>query len=187
MAHDESEELCRNGALELQWAASGNGTPKVILTAIGAYQLVEVLKASKRLEKHSIAHRVIYMLEPGRFRMPRSDAERSHLAPAELMQRLYPEATPARVFVCHTRPEPMLGILRPIDTGLGRTVTLGFRNRGGTLDVNGMLFVNQLTWAHCLVAVASVLAMPRETLLTPFEIDALDHNRSPQGVLFPLP
>jgi phosphoketolase len=187
LSQNESEQLCRDGALELEWVGLKRDPLQVILTAIGAYQLVEVLKASQRLVRYGVAHRVIYMFEPGRFRVGRNEAERKHLASPELVQRLYPEFVAARVFVGHTRPEPLLGLLRPLDTGPVKTIALGFQNHGGTLDVDGMMFVNRLTWAHCLVAVATVLSVPRHTFLTPIELDALEGKRSPQGVLFPMP
>jgi hypothetical protein len=46
-----------------------------------------------------------------------------------------------------------------------------------------MLFVNGCTWAHCLVAVADVLRIAREDLLSADEAAALDHQRSPVGVI----
>ena len=42
---------------------------------------------------------------------------------------------------------------------------LGYRNRGGTLDVAGMLFANGCTWAHVLHAAAQLLAVAPDTLL----------------------
>jgi hypothetical protein len=59
----------------------------------------------------------------------------------------------------------------------------GFTNHGGTLDTGGMLFVNGVTWAHALDAVARLLAMDRAALLTDAERAALDRRASPQGVL----
>lgn len=47
----------------------------------------------------------------------------------------------ARLFVTHTRPEPVLGVLGPLHTG-PRTSGLGYVNQGGTLSTPGMLFVN---------------------------------------------
>jgi len=123
------------------------------------------------------------MLEPGRFRAPRSEGERGHAAAAALRDELYPESVPQRVFVTHTRPEPLLGTLQPLHTGKGQTVALGFVGQGGTLTVPGMLFVNRCTWAHILVAVASVIGVPREKLLTVEELAALDGKASPEGVI----
>ncbi len=184
---DEAEALVRDGAILLQWAGLRPEEGRLILTAIGAYQLAEALKASRRLAERGVAHRVIAMFEPGRFRSPRNQDEGGHLAAAGAVSALYPAAAEARVFLVHTRPEPMLGVLRPLDTGPRLTAALGFVNQGGTLDVNGMLFVNRLTWAHALEAAARVLEIGRERLLTAGEIAALDHRRSPEGVLFAPP
>jgi phosphoketolase len=182
---DESRSLCRDGAIEVAWLGHNSSSPRVILTAIGSYQLIEVQRASLRLAERGVAHRVVYMLEPGRFRIPRWRGEQDHLAPAKLVAELYPQSVAPRVFVVHTRPEPTIGALRPLDTGPTRTIALGFINRGGTLDANGMLFVNRMTWAHVLDAVALVAEIPRADLLTDDEQDALDRKRNPQGVLFP--
>jgi hypothetical protein len=87
------------------------------------------------------------------------------------------------VFVTHTRPEPLLGTLQPLHTGRERTVALGFTSQGGTLTVPGLLFINRCTWAHTLAAVAGVLGLPREALLTSEEAAALDGRASPEGVI----
>jgi len=52
---------------------------------------------------------------------------------------LFPPAR-ARVFIAHTHPESLLGVLRPLVTEPPRTEALGYINRGGTLDEHGMLF-----------------------------------------------
>ena len=56
-----------------------------MLTAIGAYQLrggAAGLAPPGR--ERDVPHSVVYMLEPGRFRAPRSEGERAHAAPAAL-------------------------------------------------------------------------------------------------------
>ena len=180
---EEAARLLEQGALRLDWAGHEVSRQRVMLTALGAYQLEQVLRASARLTERDVPHSVVYMLEPGRFRAPRSDGERAHAALAELRADLYPEAVPARVFVTHTRPEPLLGVIQPLNTGGDRTVALGYVAQGGTLTVPGMLFVNRCTWAHTLAAAASVLGLPREELLTPQELAALDGKASPEGVI----
>ena len=179
---DEATRLFREGALRLDWAGHGSGEARVILTAVGAYQLGHALRASARLAERGVAHGVNYMLEPGRFRSPRSPREAAHAAPEAVRDRLYPSAVPSRVFLTHTRPEVLLGAIHPVCTG-PLTVGLGFTNHGGTLDTGGMLFVNGVTWAHALDAVARLLAMDRAALLTEAERAALDRRISPQGVL----
>ena len=181
---DEATYLLNNGVLRLDWTCYEKESQHVILTAIGAYQLEEVLKASARLRERNVPHSVIYMVEPGRFRTPRSNREEAHLAPAPLQAELYPSSVPARIFVTHTRPEVLLGILQPLHTGTYQTGGLGFINHGGTLSVQGMLFVNRCTWAHVLIEVARVLGMLQEELLTSGELAALGGKASPEGILF---
>ena len=112
----------------------------------------------------------------------RSEGERAHVATAALRSELYPEEVPARVFVTHTRPEPLLGTLQPLNAG-ERTAGLGFVNHSGTLNVAGLLFVNRCSWAHVLVEAARVMDLPREGVLTPEELTALDGKASPEGVI----
>jgi len=180
----EARRLVAEGALALDWAGHRHDAARVILTAIGAYQLVEVLRASQRLAERDVPHRVVAMLEPARFRAPRGPREEAHMVPPATRALLYPEAIRARVFVTHTRPEPLLGTLAPLVTGCS-TVALGFRNQGATLDLGGMLFLNEATWAHCLDAVASVTGIERGALLTADERAAIDRRLTPHGVVIP--
>jgi len=180
---EEAVRLLEQGALRLDWAGHRSSEQRVVLTATGAYQLEGVVRASLRLTERDVPHSVVYMLEPGRFRAPRNEGERAHAASAVLRDELYPDSVPQRVFVTHTRPEPLLGTLQPLNTGQGQTVALGFVVHGGTLTVPAMLFVNRCTWAHTLAAVASVLNCRREDLLTPEELAALDGKASPEGVI----
>jgi len=180
---DESNQLLDQGAIRLDWAGHKLEDPQVILTAIGSYQLEEVLKASQRLRHYDLPHSVVYMLEPGRFRIPRDGEELAHAAAASQLQWLYPSTTLSRIFVTHTRPEPMAGALQPLHTGYTSTRFLGFVNQGGTLDKDGMLFINRCTWAHVLAEVAQVLDRPLDDWLSQNELDALHGRRSPQGVL----
>jgi len=120
----------------------------------------------------------------GRFRFPRTERESMHLASASLQADLYPDSVPERIFVTHTRPEPLLGTLQPFNTGSKRTIALGFINQGGILNVPGMLFVNRCTWAHIILETAHVLDMPEKEVLTSEEISALSGKASPEGVIF---
>ena len=179
---DEATRLFQEGALRLDWAGHRSAEARVVLTAVGAYQLGHALRASARLTERGVAHGVNYILEPGRFRSPRGIREAAHVAPEAVRDRLYPPSIPWRVFLTHTRPEALLGVIHPVCTG-PLTVGLGFTNHGGTLDTGGMLFVNGVTWAHALDAVARLLAMDRGALLTEAERAALGRRASPQGVL----
>lgn len=177
---DEARALLRDGAALVSRAGHRPEQARVILTAIGAYQLGEVLAASERLAARDVAHAVVYMLEPGRFRAPRSDGERAHAAEAALRARLYPDRVRARLFVSHTRPETVLGALSPLHTGAS-TAALGFVNAGGTLSIAGMLFVNGASWAHAVAACARLLDEPREAWLSAEEMAALDGRATPHG------
>jgi phosphoketolase len=127
------------------------------------------------------------MLEPGRFRIPRNRHEAAHLAPDEVVRDLFPEDVTARLILTHTRPEPLLGTIRPLDTGHGRTVALGYVNAGGTLDVAGLLFRNRTTWGHAVREAAGLLDMPVTDLLSDDEIAALEGKRSAHDVIIPAP
>jgi phosphoketolase len=180
---EEATRLLQQGAVRLDWAGYKANKQRLILTAIGGYQLEQVLKASFRLAEHDVAHSVVYMMEPGRFRLPRSEGEQAHMALGELKNELYPVAVPNRIFVVHTRPQAILGVLQPLNTGSGHTVCLGFIGQGGTLTKSGMLFVNRCTWGHILVEAARLLDTPREEFLSSKEIAALDGKANPEGVI----
>ncbi|MFQ5796175.1 MAG: xylulose 5-phosphate 3-epimerase [Candidatus Bipolaricaulia bacterium] len=180
---EEASQLLEQGAMRLEWASHEAANQKVVLTAVGAYQLEEVLKASARLTERDVPHAVVYLIEPGRFRAPRSEGEESHAASAQLRAELYPDSVSARVFVTHIRPEPLLGTLQPLHTGWDRTAALGFKGQGGTLTVDGMLFVNRCTWAHILAETARVLELSRQELLTSEELAVLDGRAPPEGVI----
>jgi phosphoketolase len=181
---EEAERLLADGALHLDWASYQPERAMIILTAIGAYQLGEVLRASARLVERGVPHRVNYLLEPGRFRIPRHAREQGCLAPPAVRDELFPAEVAPRVFVGHTRPEPLLGVLAPLHTGR-LTRGLGFLNHGGTYNTPGLLFVNRSSWAHCLAEVCGLLGLPRERLLTDEEIAALEGRTTLHGVVIP--
>ncbi len=182
----EADQLLVDGALRLEWAGHDQAHQQLILTAVGAYQLDQVLRASRRLAQHDVAHSVIYLLEPGRFRRPRNDAEHEHNAPASVRDRLYPDPVRRRIFVSHTRPEVLLGTVQPLNTGAS-TVGHGYTNHGGTLTVEALLFINRSSWAHIVASAAALLGQDPSRLLTTTERDALSGRRSPHGVLIDLP
>jgi phosphoketolase len=123
------------------------------------------------------------MLEPGRFRHPRSGAEAAHLAPEGVRRALYPEDAAVRHLVLsHTRPEPVAGVLAPLHAGR-RVTVLGYISRGGTLDTAGLLFVNRSTWAHVVAAAARLLDRPLEALLNDDERAALSGKTAPADVV----
>jgi len=180
---EEAKRLLEQGVLRLNWAGHKMKEEQIILTAIGGYQLEEVLKASIRLTARDIPHSVVYMFEPGKLRTPRSDGERIYRAPAKLISELYPDTVTARLFITHTRPELIVGLLQTLNTGRDKTAALGFINQGGTLTVAGMLFVNRCTWAHILEGSARLLSLSKDELLTKEEQQALAGEASPEGVI----
>ena len=176
---EQAQQLARDGALCL----SGDlAHAQLLLVATGAYQLHEVRRAQARLEQRGVVTATVYLAEPGRFRAPRDSLEAAYTHDDDAVARLLPSGIP-RVFVTHTRPEPYLGALRRLDTGPATTRALGFINRGGTLDVPGLLFANRCTWAHVVDAAAAVLGQPRRALLEAAECAAIDGRGDPQVVL----
>jgi phosphoketolase len=77
----------------------------------------------------------------------------------------------------------MSGVLRRLDRGMKRIQLHGFRNKGGTLDVAGMLFANRCTWAHIVASAAALLDAPVEEFLTADEIAAVEGRGDPHVVM----
>lgn len=178
----QAKQLLEDGVIQIRSRMEGLSEANIILTAIGSYQLQQVLLAASRLLEKGIVAAVNYIVEPGRFRYARNPREAVSQASDSLRQQAYPPKILSRIFVSHTRPEVMAGILRPLDTGK-QTQFLGFINQGGTLDTAGMLYVNCQTWAHIIGASANCLGIEREELLKPHEIAALNGQINPQGVI----
>lgn len=175
MSGEQAEQGLRVGAVQLAGQIEG---AEIQIVAIGAYQAHEALRAFKRLEGHRCKACVTVILEPGRFRQARDQIEKLFVADDERVEQLFPSRLP-RVIVSHTRPEPMLGILRRLDAGPSLTRAVGFLNRGGTLDVFGMLFANRSTYGHIIDAAAAVMNRPRTDFLTGPEICAIDELGNP--------
>ena len=116
-------------------------TPQLQLLAVGAYQWLEVLQAAGMLKAMGVLVQVGCVLEPARLRQPRDDLEAMFVHDDDWVQANFPPGLP-RVIVSHTRPEHMLGVLRRLDEGPRLTCALGYRNRGGTFDTEGMLQAN---------------------------------------------
>ena len=171
----QAEALAKEGAIRL----SGTGEEGILLVAVGAYQLQEIQKASRRLTKRGIPHGVLYMLEPGRFRTPRDSAEKAFVWGDTDRARWFPGVARTRIFLGHMRPHVLMGVLRTVDTGPQHTHALGFINRGGTLNTAGMLFANQCTWGHVLERVACAEGWPLDVVLTREEQAAVQGRGDP--------
>lgn len=137
---EQAHALAKQGALDVSGEES---RAEVQLVAVGAYQLAACLQAKRALAESAIACRVTCLLEPGRFRQARDAHEAAHVCPADQREALFPDSIRLRVLVSHLRPEYLLGVLRPLDTGPERCFALGYRNQGGTLDTSGLLQANR--------------------------------------------
>ena len=152
------------------------------LVALGAYQLEQCRHAAARLAKGGVQPLVTYMLEPGKFRVPRDSTEAAFVAIDDQVAELFPAHLP-RVIVTHTRPEPMIGVLRRLDNGPQWTRYLGYRNRGGTLDTAGLLFANGATWAHIIVETCKATGLDVAGFLSKEELLALSGKGDPKVVM----
>jgi phosphoketolase len=165
-----------DGAIVLAGDVAG---AEVQFVAIGAYQTAEALKAHRRLGSRGRQSCVVAVLEPGRLREPRDVTEATHVLNDARLQALFPLNMP-RVILSHTRPEPMLGVLRRLDGGPGRTKALGFVNRGGTVDVFGVLLANRCSWAHAVSASAHLRGVGHDSLLDAAEALAIEGRGDPR-------
>lgn len=174
---DESEKLLKDGAIKVNFAGFDEKNSNIVLVAIGAYQLIESLTASQRLKDHKIPHILYYVLEPGKFREARNEGETSHLS----KNKIIPTNLKNVLIISHTRPEIMLGTLQPLWQEKN-VKAIGFINNGGTLGVDGMLFVNKCSFAHIVRQVEEMLKL-KTSLLTNKENSALDGMVSPDGII----
>ena len=161
--------------------AGDPGAAQVQFVAIGADQLDEALRAHRRLIARGGSSCVTAVLEPGRLREPRDAVEADYVLGELVLRRLFPMGLP-RVILSHTRPEPMLGLLRRLDDGPPQTKALGYLNRGAGLDRFGTLFANRCTWAHALAAAAGLIKVPPADLLVAGERAALAGGGDPSAL-----
>ncbi|MFB9145067.1 xylulose 5-phosphate 3-epimerase [Halomonas alkalicola] len=173
LTEEQATRLAEDGLLCLHEAAS----PRLQLFAVGAYQLAEMEHALARLARADVATSLYVIQEPGKLREARDEGEATAVLSQCRLSTLVPEV-PARVFLAHCRPEPLAGVLRPLDTG-ARSRFLGYRNRGGTLDTFGMLYANRATWAHVLEAASEVAGLDLDALLDAEEQAALAGEGDP--------
>ena len=139
------------GRFRLDWAGHKLEDPQVILTAIGSYQSGRSAQGIPTPAPLRSAHSVVYMLEPGRFRIPAMAKSWPHAAAASQLQWLYPSTTLSRIFVTHTRPEPMAGTLQPLHTGYTSTRFFGLCEPGGHPSTKtACCSSTRCTWAHVL-------------------------------------
>ncbi|MFY9179189.1 MAG: xylulose 5-phosphate 3-epimerase [Venatoribacter sp.] len=175
----QATQLMQDGAI----CVRGNCAAELQLVACGAVQLEQILKASDRLRQQRVSHSVIYLLEPGRFRVPRDAWEEQAMVDEAVLQTLFPARVQYRVFLTHIRAEIMLAVCRRLDLGPQRTRALGFMNRGGTLGTGELLFINKSTWAHVLAELADACGQKPTLWLTAEEAAALAGQGDPYHVI----
>jgi phosphoketolase len=180
----EAAQLIDHGGFRLDWATYRPEDAKVVLAASGAYQLIETLRAAKRLREKNVPHIAVYWLEPGRLHENCSGTQ--YAISDRVYEMLQPLGVPT-VFCTHTRPHIIWGLVGPRIRDGAKLRVLGYQNQGGTLNTPGMLFVNRSTWAHCVLETAQLLQISPEELLNDAEIAALTGKRQPQGVIIPHP
>jgi phosphoketolase len=179
---DEARQMVLDGGMRLTWAEHKPDEAKLSFVAIGSYQLREILLAAMRLKDRDIPYTVSYIMEPGRFRFPRNDGERAHLAPESVRQSIVPPHSENVIVSAHSRPEPVVGAIQPVWDGK-RVRGFGFINEGGTLDADGLIWVNKLSWLHLLRESARMLSIPEDRILSEDERAALDGHRNPVGIV----
>lgn len=175
---EQARQLAQDGVICVHQEGS---QPGLQILAVGAYQLGEALKASKRLAKAGVAHAVYCLLEPGRFRAPRDAMEAEFCTSTSMLGE---HLAGTRILISHTRAEVMTGTLWPLVRSCDNWVGLGYRNRGGTLDEPGMLYANRCSWAHVLKEYAQASQSPLEALLSAEEIAALEGTGDPRLILY---
>jgi len=166
---EQSQNLVEQGAICLR----GHCQAEIQLIAIGSYQLQQALLLSDRLTLKGQSHSLVYMLEPGRFRLARDEWEQDQQADKQLQQALFSNNVQQRLFFCHGHGEAILSCCRPLDLGPSRTLALGYINQGGTLDSDGMLFANKCTWAHGALQLARRLELNDDAWLSDVELSAV--------------
>lgn len=159
----------------------GDSDPELQLVAMGAYQLAEAGRAAARLRERGRRVQVTCIVEPGRLRAPRDAFEEAFVVAEGPLRTLFPTGLP-RLLVTHTRPEPLIGILRRIDEGPGRLRAHGYISRGGTLDAAGMLFANRCDWAHLVASAAALLQAEVGQFLSGAEAGAVTGAGDPRAV-----
>jgi phosphoketolase len=184
LAADEARELIGHGALRPQWAGHRQEQARLAITAVGAYQFGEALKASVRLRARDVPHAVVCLAEPGRLRQGRNAGERAHALDELRIADLY-AGIDHHLLVTHTRPEPLWGLLAP--RLQGRIAAAGYRNAGGTMTTAGLLFANRCSWLHLLQQCAGLLSLAPERVLERGEVAALHGEGDPNPLLESLP
>lgn len=151
---DQAKQLVRDGALALNEPEETSTQ----LIAVGSYQLGVCLEVKALLDEKGISVQIIYILEPGRFRVARDETEKEVVVNELLREKLFPSTCKLRVFVTHFHAESLMGVCRPLDLGTDRCLAFGYNNHGGTLDTEGLLKANGCDSATIVNAINRTLA-----------------------------
>lgn len=178
LTREEAETAVREGGVRLRRLEHESESARLLLCAIGAYQLEQVARAAARLRERKIPFRTVVLMEPARFREPVEEGERRHAASPEVKAALFPDLCDLRLFVTHGHAAPFMGALADQNRS-ARVRALGYCNQGGTLDTPGLLFLNRSHWTHILREAARLIAAPEELLLESAERDALAGRAAP--------
>jgi len=166
---EQAQNLVEQGAICLR----GHCQSEIQIIALGSFQLQQALLLSDRLTLNNQAHSLVYMLEPGRFRLARDEWEQDQQADEQLQYALFSNKVQQRLFFFHGHGEAILSCCRPLDLGPAKTLALGYINQGGTLDSEGMLFANKCTWAHAALQLARRLGRSDDVWLSAAELSAV--------------
>src|SRR5690606_35435358 len=138
----QDTQLVQDGAI----CVRGHCGAEIQLVACGAVQLQQVLKASDRLKQQRVAHSVVYLLEPARFRQPRDRWDVAAMAEDSVSQALFPQRVEYRAILAHFRAGLIRATCRRPDKGPEHSRALGYNSRGGCLGPDQLLFVNRSAW-----------------------------------------
>ena len=152
----QAEQLVSYGALCL----AGNCGAELQLVCCGGRSLVIGRQVSMRLRQSGIAHSLVYVLEPARFRTARDEQEQGHLADESLTSSLFPEHVQHRLLLTDLHPEVLLGHCRRLDLGPRRTAALGFLNQYPNRSEQAALEANGLAVEQALLAIGRLTGTP---------------------------
>lgn len=176
---EQAQQAVDQGAVCLR----GNCSAAIQLVAVGSYQLQQALLLSDRLTQKKQPHSVVYLLEPGRFRFARDRWEETIQADTQLVEAIFPNYIQQRLFFFHGHGESLLACCRPLDLGPKKTLALGYKNQGGTLNSDGMLFANQCTWAHGALQLSRRMNKADDIWLSHEELNAVLGDGDPYQVI----
>jgi phosphoketolase len=130
---------------------------QVQFITLGTYQLESALASAIKLREQGVHCSIVAIIEPSKFRMARDKGEEAYVHNDEKIKQIIPFVK-KRIFVSHTRAEIITGVLRRLDTGINHSYFLGYANKGGTLDVPGMLLANGQSVGHLVQKAQQILS-----------------------------